>query len=259
MLPGWHGSHMRQDCKRQARPWGLGATAIFAVVIAAVIVGVQLATEALLLHFQPVDADITGAGFLGLLLTVSTLVAAPVGIAMTLMAARLRRGMTLAEYLALHVPRTVTVVHWVWYLLALAALFHVAEYLLGRPFVTEFELKVFRTAYSVPLLLLAVVVAAPCLEELFFRGFVFTGILASRLGIVGALLCTSAFWALMHVTQYAPAELVLIFLGGLLLGYARWKTRSIYVPIGLHALWNLMSAIETMIELARSGVTPLTA
>lgn len=250
---------MQLSSNQQAKPWGLGATSLFAIVIASVIVSVQLATESILLHFQPVDADITGAGFLGLVLAVSTLVAAPVGIGMTVMAARLRRGMTLADYLALHVPRTVTVVHWFWYLLAFAVLFHAAEYLLGRPFVTDFELMVFQTAYSLPLLLLAIVVAAPCLEELFFRGFVFTGILASRLGMVGALLCTSAFWAIMHATQYAPAELLLIFLGGVLLGYARWKTRSIYVPIGLHALWNLMSAVETMIYLARTGVPPAAA
>lgn len=249
---------MQLSSNRQAKPWGLGATSLFALVIASVIVGVQLATESVLLHFQPVDADITGAGFLGLLLAVSTLVAAPVGIGLTVIAARLRRGMVLADYLALRMPRAVTVLHWFWYLVVFAVLFHVAEYLLGRPFITDFELMVFRTAYSVPLLLLAVVVAAPCLEESFFRGFVFAGILASRLGMIGALLCTSALWATMHATQYAPAELLLIFLGGLLLGYARWKTRSIYVPIGLHALWNLMSAVETMIYIARSGVTPVT-
>ncbi len=63
----------------------------------------------------------------------------------------------------------------------------------------------------------------------------------------------------MHATQYAPTELLLIFLGGLLLGYARWRTRSIYVPIGLHALWNLMSAVETMIYLASDGAVPSAA
>jgi membrane protease YdiL (CAAX protease family) len=250
---------MQLSSNQQAKPWGLGATSLFAVVIASVIVGVQLATESVLLHFQPVDADITGAGFLGLLLAVSTLVAAPVGIGLTVVAAHLRRGMALADYLSLRVPRMATVVHWFWYLVVFIALFHVAEYLLGRPFVTDFELMVFRTAYSVPLLLLAVVVAAPCLEELFFRGFILTGILASRLGVVGALFFTAALWAIMHAAQYAPTELFLIFLGGLLLGYARWKTRSIYVPIGLHALWNLVSAVETMIYLTRSGAVPATA
>ncbi len=237
----------------------MGVTGLFAIVIVSAVISVQLATEAVLLHFQPVDADITGAGFSGLLLAVSTLVAAPVGIGLTIMAARFRRGMRLADYLALRVPCAVTVVHWFWYLIVFAVLFHAAEYLLGRPFITDFELMLFQTAYSVPLLLLAVVIAAPCLEELFFRGFVFTGILASRLGMIGALFCTSALWAIMHATQYAPTELLLILLGGMLLGYARWKTRSIYVPIGLHALWNLMSAVETMIYLARSGVTPATA
>ncbi|MDX1487417.1 MAG: hypothetical protein R3268_04400, partial [Acidiferrobacterales bacterium] len=68
---------MQAGSNQQARPWGLGVTGLFSVIIASVVISAQLATEAVLLHFQPVDADITGAGFLGLLLAVSTLVAAP--------------------------------------------------------------------------------------------------------------------------------------------------------------------------------------
>lgn len=250
---------MQRNSDRQAKPWGLGVTALFAVIIVSVVVAVQLATESVLLRFQPVDADITGAGFFGLLLAVSTLVAAPVGIGLTVIAAYLRRGITIKQYLALRWPRVVTLVHWFGYLAVFIVLFHAVEYLAGRQFVTDFELRTFRTAYSVPLLLAAVVVAAPCFEELFFRGFVLGGIAASRLGVVGALLSTSALWTIMHAAQYAPPELLLVFLGGVLLGYARWKTRSIYVSIGLHALWNLVSAVETMIYLAGRGAVSATA
>ena len=250
---------MQAGSNQQARPWGLGFTGLFAIIIAAVVISVQLATESVLLHFQPVDADITGAGFFGLSLAVSTLVAAPVGIGLTVIAAYLRRGITIKQYLALRWPRAITVVHWFVYLAGFIVLFHAVEYLAGRQFVTDFELPTFRTAYSVPLLLAAVVVAAPCFEELFFRGFVLGGIAASRLGVVGALLSTSALWTMMHAAQYAPPELLLVFLGGVLLGYARWKTRSVYVPIGLHALWNLVSAAETMIYLAGRGAVSATA
>lgn len=250
---------MQAASNAEATPWGLGATALFALAIAAAVVAVQLVVESMLLRFQPVDADITGAGFFGLLLAVSTLVAAPVGIGLTLIAAYGRRRISLKQYLALRWPRATTLMRWFWYLIVFLVLFHAVEYFSGRPFVTNFELRVFQTAYSVPLLLLAVVVAAPCFEELFFRGFILTGVLASRLGVIGALLSTSALWAIMHAAQYAPAELLLVFLGGVLLGYARYKTRSVYVPIALHALWNLVAAVETMIYLAGRGATPATA
>jgi len=38
-------------------------------------------------------------------------------------------------------------------------------------------------------------------EELFFRGFLFRGLSSSFMGPVGAVLVTSALWALIH-TQY---------------------------------------------------------
>ena len=150
---------MQAASNAEATPWGLGATALFALAIAAAVVAVQLVVESMLLRFQPVDADITGAGFFGLLLAVSTLVAAPVGIGLTLIAAYGRRRISLKQYLALRWPRATTLMRWFWYLIVFLVLFHAVEYFSGRPFVTNFELRVFQTAYSVPLLLLAVVVA----------------------------------------------------------------------------------------------------
>jgi hypothetical protein len=79
-------------------------------------------------------------------------------------------------------------------------------------------------------------VLAPIVEELFFRGFMFTAF-ARRLGVVWGALLTGVVFGLGH----APAEPIqLIALGafgvGLCLLY--WRTQSIIPCMALHALNN---------------------
>jgi uncharacterized protein len=236
--------------ERGARPWGLAATAGFATLIAIVFVSAQLATEAVFLRLEGANATgLLGQDYFGLLLSVATVVAVPAGLCLTLLLAAARKGSSVKRYLGLNPVSVRGLERWVVYLLLFIIGFHVVEALLGRPFVTEFQIRAFQTAYSLPLLLFAIVVAAPLFEEVFFRGFIFAGVTYSRLGAVGAVVSTSALWSVMHL-QYAPVEIGMIFVGGLLLGYARWKADSLYVPLGLHALWNLSAAVETIIYLA---------
>jgi membrane protease YdiL (CAAX protease family) len=111
--------------------------------------------------------------------------------------------------------------------------------------------KAYATAGSMPLFWLAIVVAAPFLEELFFRGFMIEGLRLSWLGPVGAVLITSGLWAMIHI-QYGPFEIVGIFVNGLLLGAAMLKTRSLWVPFSMHALVNLIATVEVAIVSASS-------
>jgi membrane protease YdiL (CAAX protease family) len=81
---------------------------------------------------------------------------------------------------------------------------------------------------------LGAVVAAPVMEELFFRGFIF-GMLRSWLGRRGAVLLTSAAFAAFHVL---PVVILPIFLVGLVLNWIYLKTGSLAYPILFHALFN---------------------
>jgi len=84
---------------------------------------------------------------------------------------------------------------------------------------------------------LAVGVLGPIAEELIFRGWFF-GVLLKRVSPAVTILLTAAGWAALHYA-YGVAVLGVILVDGLLLGLARWKTRSVYPPIVMHMLYNL--------------------
>jgi membrane protease YdiL (CAAX protease family) len=86
-----------------------------------------------------------------------------------------------------------------------------------------------------------VTVAVPISEELIFRGPIFAAIAGSRVGRWGAVVITSAAWALIHVS--APWLFVaIIFLMGLVLSLLLLRFGSLWVPIACHGLWNAMTS-----------------
>jgi membrane protease YdiL (CAAX protease family) len=85
---------------------------------------------------------------------------------------------------------------------------------------------------------LAVGVLGPIGEELMFRGFFFSRLARTRLGSEVAIVLVAAAWTAIHVA-YAPPILALIFVAGILLGLARWRSGSVIVPIAMHIVWNL--------------------
>lgn len=99
---------------------------------------------------------------------------------------------------------------------------------------------------DVPLFLyLGVGIGAPLVEEFMFRGALWRGWRASPLGLWGTLLLTSFLWAILHV-QYPAVIIAYIFCLGLLLGYAREKSGSLWIPVGMHALNNGLATIEML-------------
>jgi hypothetical protein len=102
---------------------------------------------------------------------------------------------------------------------------------------------VWQTAGFLPLLLVALIVAAPVFEEIGFRGFLFQGIAKLPYGGIPAILVTASLWALIH-QQYDWFGIGTIFVTGLFLGAVRLKTGSTTLTIVLHALMNLAASIE---------------
>ena len=89
-------------------------------------------------------------------------------------------------------------------------------------------------------LLVGAVVPAVC-EEFLFRGLLQRS-LEERLSPVKAIVITSAIFAVIHLNII---EIIPLFAIGLLLGYAAYQSRSLYLPIILHFL-NNAAAITVM-------------
>ena len=89
---------------------------------------------------------------------------------------------------------------------------------------------------------LMVVIGAPIVEELLFRGFLFSQLKTTKLGINGSIILTSLIWTSIHL-QYDLFLLIPIFLLGLFLGYLMHKYNSLYLVIIVHAVHNLQATL----------------
>jgi membrane protease YdiL (CAAX protease family) len=88
-------------------------------------------------------------------------------------------------------------------------------------------------------------VIAPVCEEVFFRSFVFMGLLRS-MPVWVAIVSSAFLFALVHQDLASFAVLLCI---GLALAFLRWYSNSIWPGIILHALNNATSAVLIILTL----------
>jgi uncharacterized protein len=236
---------------------GLGAAILAVYVIAQTIVAVIFGIIYTLgkLSANPdldIMATVKGLTSNGLLVTLATFVSAIAGFAAVVFFIRIRRGISLREYLSLK-PVSIRIILVVLVVLAaLLALSSGLDRFSGNSRNTNFMVDIYRTAGWTPLLWLATVVFAPVFEESFFRGFLFAGLSRSLIGPAGAIILTALVFAALHGLQYDIYGVTTVFIMGLFLGIARWKTGSLWSTILLHACWNLAGMIGTALYLGGS-------
>jgi len=96
------------------------------------------------------------------------------------------------------------------------------------------------TTYAI---LIVAVFVAPICEEVFFRGFVFAGLLRG-MPLVWAILFSSLIFAVAH---FDVGSFVVLFIIGLALAFLRWRTKSIWPGILLHMLNNGIAALGIIV------------
>ena len=94
-------------------------------------------------------------------------------------------------------------------------------------------------------LLVAVVVAAPVFEELLYRERLLDAIAATPLRMGGAVLLTSALFALTHLS---PWQMLGSFLVGVVLALIRRVSGTVTACIGFHVGLNLRSVWDSAVE-----------
>jgi membrane protease YdiL (CAAX protease family) len=223
--------------------WGLGSTIAWSVLIALTFVSLQFAT---LFAFAAAGYVVDSADYDGTLVACASLTTGIVCTALIIGIVRLKKGSSVADYLRVRAVSAGTLFKWLAVTFALIAIADFITVSTGRPIVPEFMQQAYATADPLWLFWIALVVAAPLFEEVFFRGFLFAGLASSALKPAGAIIVTAVVWAVIHL-QYDTYEIGLIVCLGLALGAARVATDSLVVPFVMHATMNLVATIETAV------------
>ena len=104
--------------------------------------------------------------------------------------------------------------------------------------------RTFRHPTEVALFLLQAVILSPLIEELFFRGFLYS-FLKRFTTTWGALVLSAGVFAFAHANLGSVLQLWLL---GVVLGVAYEHTGSLMLPIGIHGCFNFVTAISLLIE-----------
>jgi membrane protease YdiL (CAAX protease family) len=238
------------DAGRQPRIWKFWGTALWGLfVFAAMFVG-QIAVVAWFALRQEGPFDVAAAIHVlgsGLTISLSVIMGLPAVLAALWIAIRVSRT-PFADYLALR-PTS-----WTNFLIGTIALFvlvmgwDLLSRATGREVEPGFMGDVLKSASAdgaLWLLVIAFCVAAPISEEFFARGFLYRGWSESFLGPASAVVLSSVVWTGLHL-QYDWFFLGEVFSIGLLFGYLRYRSNSIWLSIVLHGLNNLAAVVQTM-------------
>lgn len=235
------------------RPWGFWMTLLLSAAVVVLKIAVDSAVavafvipyvvkhgpESLEAYGEALQND----GFF-IAIAIAILISTPVCTALVVLFAYVRKGIGVRDYLALHFPASRSIFVWIGITVVMIIVTDGLRLLLGQPLVPDVSQEWYKTSRIPMLLWFAFIFVAPVVEEVLFRGFMFRGLAASRLGNSGAVLLPALIWALMHL-QYNWIDMASIFVLGIVWGIARMRTGSTYTTMVLHAVCNLVATIET--------------
>jgi membrane protease YdiL (CAAX protease family) len=104
-------------------------------------------------------------------------------------------------------------------------------------------IKQFRTPMMYVMFMIVAGIMAPVSEEIFFRGFMYN-IFKHRLGIKAGVVLSALLFALVHG---APIAIISIIPMGMILALAYERTRSLWIPIVMHATNNMIAVSLTFL------------
>jgi membrane protease YdiL (CAAX protease family) len=231
----------RPVSQQPSRTWDFMET-LFVVLIAD---GVFVLTSGIaltvLIHARPGVASMSWAQLHALwsqgnMLGAGLIAGSPPTIAVLWIAIRqARRGF--AEYLALNWPSPSEVLYAFAVMAIVLAVETAVSATVGRTAGQTAPYLVVKSTGGLFILMIGGCIAGPLMEEFVVRGFMFRGWSESFLGPIGAIVLTSAVWAMNH-TQYDWFGQLEIFGMGLALGHFRWRSNSTWLTVMVHSAVN---------------------
>lgn len=168
--------------------------------------------------------------------SVGAIAATPAAIAVLWIAIR-KAGRGFTEYLALNWPRPSEIMIGLGVMVVIVFLKGLLTYLvIGGQEPSTNAYFVGGGAGGLLLTLVAGCIAAPVLEELVVRGFMFRGWSQTLLGPIGTIVLTSFLWSIVH--PYDWLGCLHVFIDGLVLGYFRWRSNSTWLAVIMHSTFN---------------------
>jgi uncharacterized protein len=237
--------------ERKPRIWKFWGTVLWGLfVFAAMFVG-QLAVVGWFILRQGWPIDIQAAIQVlggGLTIALSVITGLPAVVAAIWLPVHLSRT-SFSDYLALRWTSWSNLAIGIVAMIAVVMAWDMISRLTGREVQPGFMGDVVKSAENdgaLWLLVIALCVAAPITEEFFARGFLYRGWSESFLRPLGAILLSSLVWTSLHL-QYDWFFLGEVFSIGLVLGYMRYRSQSIWLTILLHGLNNLAALVQTLL------------
>jgi CAAX protease family protein len=114
---------------------------------------------------------------------------------------------------------------------------------LGQP--AQRDTAAAHTSAAAVVVILFLVIGAPIVEELFFRGLLLKGLMA-RLPVPAAILISALLFGLAHFETVQFAGLAVF---GVVLGVLAWKTGRLAPSIGAHMAFNA-AAVASLIHIS---------
>jgi len=151
---------------------------------------------------------------------------------------------SLAQYFHLRTVPWNSVGFW----LGLTSLYLVVAYFADTSGAGEDVAYTFQTVRSLALFWVLLAVLGPVYEEMLYRGFLITELSATHLRQFWVVLIPAVIWTIGHV-EFDPGRFLFILGLGILLGYARVRTGSLILPIGMHSFVNAVVTILQLWEL----------
>lgn len=175
---------------------------------------------------------------------VSTLIklVIPVGASAFILAVTRKRGVSWRDDLGLKAPQPGAAVGWLagWLVWIAASEFAINQFGLEQaaPWPAS-------APFILVMRILAIGVAGPLLEELIARGVIFNLLRRTALGPIGAIVLIAAAWASTHY-RYDVPTIALVGLDGVIFGLARYTSGSLWVPVTMHVVGNLISIAQSL-------------
>jgi membrane protease YdiL (CAAX protease family) len=189
----------------------------------------------------------------GLLVAIAVIVSGIAGAVFIILFIKIRKGITISEYLGLHPVGKRTIFILLAVVVGLLLISTGFDRVVKESQNTTFMVDVYKTSFWPPLLWIATVIFAPVFEEGFFRGFLFVGLKESFLGPIGTIILTALVFASLHALQYDVYGVATVFVLGIVFGIVRYKTGSLWSTMLMHSIWNLIGMIGTVLYINGIG------